>query len=98
MKSFYLSHNPHCLYLALEQVPDVSKKSRTVSGLFDAKSTEFSDLLINCLIILAVAILLGIVWNYVFRIYLLRRNRVRPEKTESEKLQGNHFKTFFLPF
>ena len=56
--------------------------------MFDAKSAEFRDLLQNVLIVLAASILVGLFWHYILKIYLKRRNRVRPAKTINEKIQG----------
>ena len=66
----------------------MSSSSGTVSGLFDSKSAEFKDFLVNSLIVLGVGILLGLVWNFFLKVYLLRRNRVRPTKSKTEMLQG----------
>jgi len=71
-------------------VPVVSRGSKKVSGMFDSKSAGFKDFLQNLLIVLAVSILLGLFWHYILKIYLKRRNRVRPAKTNNEIIQESY--------
>ena len=75
------------LYVSF-QVPVVKKSTGSVTGLFDKNSPIFKELLTNSLIMLAVLIILGLVWNYGIRIYLKRRNRVHAAKTDSDVIMG----------
>ena len=78
------------------QIPVVNKGNGGVSGLFDKDSTEFKDLLQQLLVTFAIVMILGMTWNYLIRLYFLRRNRVFPNKTANEILKGILIK--ILPF
>ena len=66
----------------------MKKSTGSVTGLFDKNSPIFKELLTNSLIVLAVLIILGLVWNYGILTYLKRRNRVHAAKTDNEIIMG----------
>eukprot|EP00795_Rhopilema_esculentum_P007448 gene7449-13212_t len=72
------------------EIPVVTKSNGGVSGLFDEDSTEFRVLLQQLLVTFAIVMILGMAWNYLIRLYFLRRNRVFPKKTANEILKESY--------